>query len=63
MAVSAQDPSSFGFTSNRIPRYSDGCPYRDGHKETEKMQRKREKTDAVNFHGHPLATALRRAAR
>jgi hypothetical protein len=57
--VSMQTPAAFGFNSNRVSRYSDGCVRRNSHKDTEKAERRRAKIAQSNFQAQDLALAFR----
>jgi len=54
-----QTPSSFAFTSNRVPHWSDGCVRKHSQKEAAKAQRKREKAAVANAQGREVPVGFR----
>ena len=61
--LSMLSPQAFGFWSNRVVRHSDGCVNQNAQRETEKVQRKREKVAFANLHGRLMAAAYRGSLR
>ena len=58
-AASFATPSVFGFTSNRVGHYADGCVRHVNQKESEKTLRKREKAALANLQAREFAMAFR----
>ncbi len=52
-------PASLAFTSNRVPRWSDGCVRKHSQKDAAKAQRKREKAALADAHGREVPVAAR----
>jgi hypothetical protein len=57
--ILAAAPLVFGFTSNRVSHYADGCVHHMNRKESEKTLRKREKATLANLQARDFALAFR----